>query len=260
MVVASLAIGGVVGVLLSAGFVWLEIGRFATPQVPVTVFDERKLLAAYTVGLFVGVPLAGSYLLFGVSLGNGALPGTVLFLGGLVVGTEVAQRVARRSRYWGAEAAVPFYLLALRAGVGGILALAVVTAYLSGPTIDGLGIAGAALTAVAVTALSVAGALLSYGGRGPTIPRGGGPVAGALFGAVAFFLLGLGPIAGPVGEIGAPLVVVAGATLAYRGRRVVLAEVPPPTAAPLPAHETPTAYGRTAPAGTEGPLESERPP
>ena len=66
MPVASLplSLGALVGVGLSGGFVWWEVGRFAVPQVPVSLFDERRELIAYTAGLFVGVPLAVAFLLF----------------------------------------------------------------------------------------------------------------------------------------------------------------------------------------------------
>lgn len=249
MVVASLTLGGVVGVVLSAGYLWWEVGRFATPQVPVTVFDERKVLAAYTVGLFVGVPLAAAYLLLVASLANAALPGAALFLGSLVVGTEVAQRFLVRSGYWGRSPALPFYAVSFRAGTGAILALAAVAGYLGSvvvPTVEGT--VAALLGAAALVGLEVAGAFLSLRRTsGSSIPSGG-PLAGGLFGAVAFFLLGIGPTAGPAGALGAPLVILFGAALVYRGRRGWLAEVPPPTgAAPLRTEDRPLAYGRTAP-------------
>jgi len=91
VVVASLSIGAVVGVLLSAAFVWVEIGRYATPQVPETLFDERREIFAYTAGLFVGIPFAIIYILYQFSMGNGALPGALIFLALLVGGIEIAQ-------------------------------------------------------------------------------------------------------------------------------------------------------------------------
>lgn len=247
MVVLALTLGGVVGVLLSAGYVWSEVGRFATPQVPVTVFDERKVLAAYTVGLFVGIPLAAAYLLMLASFTGGGLFGAALFLGGLVVGTEVAQLALGRSRYWGREAALPFYTVSFRAGVGGILALAAVAAYLGSVTVPlAAGTTTALLTAVTLVLLEVAGAFLSLRTRPSPTARVGGPLPGGLFAAVAFFLLGLGPTVGSVGAIVAPLVVLAGALLAYRGRRGLLAEVPPPGEGPLPrSADRPLPYGRT---------------
>jgi hypothetical protein len=247
MVDVSLSLGAVVGIVLSAGYLWWEIGRYATPQVPVTIFDERRLLAAYTVGLFVGVPLAAAYLLLVASLANAALPGAALFLTALIVGTEVAQRALVRSVYWGRSAAVPFYAVSFRAGIGAILALAAVADYLGSVAVPSVeGTVTVLLSAVALVGLEVAGSFLSLRRPGSTAPPTGGPVAGGLFGAVAFFLLGLGPTAGAAGAIGAPLVVLFGAAVVYRGRRRWLAEVPPPAgAAPLPSADRPLAYGRT---------------
>jgi hypothetical protein len=260
MVVASLTLGGVVGILLSGGFIWWEVGRYATPQVPVTVFDERKVLAAYTVGLFVGVPLAAAYVLLVVSIANAALPGTALFLGGLVGGTEVAQLLVERSAYWGSSAAVPFYAVSLRAGIGGILAIAAVASYFGGvgsPTV--VGIASALLTAIALVALEVSGGFLSFRPRGRSTPRVGGPWAGAIFGAVAFFLLGVGPTAGPAGAVAASLIVLGGATLAFRGGRRIFAEVPAPTGpSPTPAASQPLSYGRMTPLPSDDRNEAER--
>ena len=261
MVDASLALGGLVGVVLSAGFLWWEVGRFATPQVPVTIFDERKVLAGYTVGLFVGVPVAAAYVLLVASLANGALPGAALFLGGLVVLTEVAQRLLVRSRYWGAGVAVPFYAVSFRAGVGGILALAAVASYLGAVAVpSAVGLATCLLAALALVTLEVAGGLLSLRERGASVARVGGPVAGGLFGAVAFFLLGLGPTAGAVGAAAAPLIVIGGAAFAYRGRRAILADVPPPTGSALPTEpERPRAYGRSSPLPSDEPGTARRP-
>ncbi len=249
MVDVALSIGGVVGVLLSAGYVWSEVGRYAAPQVPVTVFNERKVLAAYTVGLFVGVPLAAAYLLLLASLANGGLFGAALFLAGLVVGAEVAQLFLARSRYWGREAALPFYVVSFRAGVGGILALAAVAEYFgAGPALSVTGLVTALLTAVTLVALEVAGALLSLRTRPSPAARTGGPLSGGLFAAFAFFLIGLGPTAGTIGAAVAPLVVLGGAIYAYRGRRGLFAEVPPPGEGPLPrSGDRPLAYGRTSP-------------
>jgi hypothetical protein len=259
VVVASLSLGAVAGVVLSAGFLWFEVGRYATPQVPVTVFDERKVLAGYTVGLFVGVPLAAAYVLLAASILNGAVFGIGLFLGGIVVGSEVAQRLLVRSGYWGRTPAAPFYAVSFRAGIGAILALAVVAGYLGAvatPTADGL--AAALTAAVALVALEVAGGLLSIR-RSAGAGTSGGAVAGGIFGAVAFFLLGVGPAAGVAGSLAAPLIVLAGAVFAYRARRGILAEVPPPTGAVAPRRsDRPLAYGRTSPP-PEDPAAARRP-
>ena len=126
MVLASLSIGAAVGVLLSAAFLYFEVGRFATPQVPVTLFDERKELFAYTAGLFVGVPLAIAFTLFQISMGAGALLSALVCLALLVAGGEVAQWALLRTKFWGREAARPFYALGYRAAIGGIISLAIV--------------------------------------------------------------------------------------------------------------------------------------
>lgn len=258
MVVASLSIGGLIGVLLSGGFVYWEVGRFATPQVPVTLFDERKELFAYTAGLFVGVPLAVLFVLYVDSFANGALPGALFFLAALVGGGEAAQWSLLRSRYWGSDAGRPFYALGLRAGVGGILALTVVAAYAGSGAISPLGIAAAALECLAVIALQVAAALLSY--RAPALPgrEPGGPVSGILVGAVGFFLIGLGPLAGSFGSLGGASVALVGATLAYLRRRPLLNEVEPPAGPPTPPGEL-LPYGRTLPSGGPGTPHERRP-
>ena len=246
MVVASLTIGAVVGVLLSGAFLYFEVGRFATPQVPVTLFDERKELFAYTAGLFVGVPLAIAFVLFEVSMGSGALLSALVFLALLVVGDEVAQWALLRTRFWGADTSRPFYALGYRAAIGGIISLAIVSQYLSGSTITADGTALVVLVSVAVIALQVSGGFLSIPHPVPGERVGGSPVAGALFSAVGFFLLGIGAIGGEVtGYVGA-LVALFGAVLVYRRLRPMLANVPVPSAGPKPPLPAkPLAYGRT---------------
>jgi hypothetical protein len=247
-----LTVGAVVGVLLSGGFVLGEIGRYATPQVPETLFDERREVFAYTAGLFVGIPLALALLFFLDSMSNGAIPGALLWLAALVVGTEVAQWALMRTRYWGQSESGPFYALGYRAGIGGIFALAVVAQYLSGPTILWAGVAVVVAQAIALLALEVTGGLLSLPPSEAAGRRGGGPLPAALFGAIGLFLLGLGPLADP-GTNGDPSVALAaavvaliGAGLVYRRLRPILAAIPPPTAGgvapPKPAR---AAYGRT---------------
>lgn len=246
MVVASLSLGAAVGVLLSAGFVWVEVGRYATPQVPETLFDERREIFAYTAGLFVGIPFAVVYVLYQFSMANGALPGALLFLALLVGGTELAQWAILRSRYWGRDESAPFYALGFRAAVGGIVALAVVSQYLSGATVTADGVGLVVLESVALVGLEVTGALLSIppGRGGP--PRRGGALSGALFGGLGFLLLGVGPLGGETSAyVGAGLVLVVAAFL-YRNLRAMLASIPPPSAgppAPVPRETSP--YGRT---------------
>lgn len=251
MVAFAVGIGGVVGALLSGGFIWWEVGRFAVPQVPITLFDERKVLAAYTVGLFVGVPLATAYLLFVVSLTNGALVGALAFLLGLVGGAELAQWLVLRSTYWGGSAR-PFYALALRAGIGGILALSVVSTYLGVPSPSPTGLLPAVLGSLAVVGLEVAGALVSFPPEGTGPQATGRPLAGLLFGTVGFLLLGLGALAGPEGSLAGGAVAFFGAVLVYRRLRPGLEGIPPPGGRPpRSTGEGSPIYGRTSPGGSE---------
>ncbi len=157
----GLTVGALVGVLLSGGFVYTEIGRYATPQVPETLFDERREVFAYTAGLFVGIPLAIAFLFFLDSMANGAIPGAAIFLVGLVAGTEVAQWALLRSHYWGVGASGPFYALGYRAGIAGIFALAIIAQYLAITTPTWDGILLVLIESAAILALEVAGALLS---------------------------------------------------------------------------------------------------
>jgi hypothetical protein len=252
MVVASLSLGGLVGIVLSGGFVYWEVGRFAAPQVPVSLFDERRELFAYTAGLFVGVPLAVVYLLFAAAFSNGAIPGALLFLAFLVGGSETAQIFFLRTKYWGDGDGRPFYVLGFRAAIGGILALAIVASYLSGPSLTWLGLAVALLDALAVVGLQVAVALLSLRTPATAGSPAGGPLAGVLLGAIGFFLLGLGSVAGEYGGIGAALVTLLGANFAYTRRRAILKDVRPPRPAPRSVGpEGAGPYGRTGSGASE---------
>jgi len=257
MVIASLTIGAVVGILLSAAFLYFEVGRFAEPQVPVTLFDERKELFAYTAGLFVGVPIAIAFTLFQISMGSGALLSAIICLALLVIGDEVAQWALLRTKFWGHEPARPFYALSYRAAIGGIISLAIVSQYLANPTITVDGTALVLLESVAVVALQVAGSFLSLPPIAPSERVGGSPVAGGLFSTIGFFLLGIGFIGGEATASVGALVAFLGAALVYRRLRPTLASVPAPTAGPKPtAAEGPLAYGRTS---TE-PLPTGKPP
>jgi hypothetical protein len=260
MVIASLTLGAVVGVILSGAFLYFEVGRFAEPQVPVTLFDERKELFAYTAGLFVGIPMAIAFTLFQVSMGAGALIGAILFLGLLVAGDEIAQWALLRSRFFGREPARPFYALGFRAAIGGIISLAIVSQYLSGPTITVDGTALVVLESGALVALQVAGSFLSLPAFAPGERSGGGVVAGAIFSTIGFFLLGLGAIGGELTAYGGALVALLGAMLVYRRLRPTLATVPAPAAGPKPPPSSaPLAYGRTGRPGTTPPEKPLRP-
>ncbi len=260
MFASSIFLGGLVGVALSGGFVYWEIGRFATPQVAETRFDERKEVAAYTVGLFVGVPLAVAFLLFVLAMGNAALPGALAALALLVGGTELAQWALLRTRYWGSGQSGPFYALGFRASVGGILVLTLVASFTGG---SGAGAAvpllATAVELLAVVALEVAGALVSLKRVGSRRLPGGGPLRGALLGAVGFFLLGLAPLGGEATRIAGPLLVAAISGYTYYRFRPLLYEIPPPTGAAPPPREGPTPYGRTPSAPGDRPLPTKGP-
>jgi hypothetical protein len=246
VVVASLSIGAAVGVLLSAAFVWVEIGRYATPQVPETLFDERREIFAYTAGLFVGVPFAVLYVLYQYSMGNGALVGGLVFLALIVGGTELAQWSLLRSGYWGRTESAPFYALGFRVSIGGLIALAIVSQYLGGATVTGDEVALVALEAVAVVGLEVAGALLSIRPKPGSSRTGGGPLSGAIFGAFGFLLLGLGPLGGELSAFLGAAITLAGSFVVYRRLRSTLASIPPPSAGPpLESSSKTEAYGRT---------------
>lgn len=251
MVDLALTAGAVFGVIISGGFVLLEIGRYATPQVPETLFEERREVFAYTAGLFVGVPLALPFLFFMDSMAAAALPGAILWLVVLVGATEVAQWALLRTRYWGQSESRPFYALGYRAGIAGILGLTVLAQYLSGTSIEIVGVALVVLQGIAILGLEVAGALVGLPPTAADGRRRGGSLPAALFGAVGFFLLGLGPLAGmsasglPV-AFAAALVALLGGILVYARLRPILANVPAPSAGgTLPIAKAPGAYGRT---------------
>jgi hypothetical protein len=246
VVVPSLSLGAAVGVILSAGFVYFEVGKYATPQVPATLFDERREIFAYTAGLFVGIPFAVVYVLYLLAMENGALPGALLFLALLVGGTEVAQWALLRSGYWGRTASGPFYALGYRAAIGGIISLAIVAQYLGGTSLSWDGILLVLLQSTAVVALEVTGALLSLPPGGPEGRTGGGPLSGGVFEAVGFFLLGIGSLAGEGGSFGGGALALLGAWFVYRRLRPRLGRIPAPAAGPLVDRpERPAVYGRT---------------
>ncbi len=260
MVVDSIFLGGLVGVALSGGFVYWEVGRFATPQVPVTLFDERKEVAAYTVGLFVGVPLAVAFLLFLLAMASGALVGAAASLALLVGGTELAQWAVLRTKYWGAGRSGPFYALGLRASVGGILALALVASFPAGSgSMLATKLLATAVECVAVVALEVSGALVSLRQTGSSRRSQGGPLRGGLLGAVGFFLLGLSPLGGTTTAVAGPVLVLVIAGYTYYRLRGLLAEIPAPTATAAPLRTGPAVYGRTASPPADGTL-GKKPP
>ena len=260
----GLSLGALVGVLLSGGYVYAEIGRYATPQVPETLFDERREVFAYTAGLFVGIPLAVAFLLFLVSMANGALLGAAIFLVGLVLGTEIAQWALFRTQYWGTGESGPFYALGYRAGIAGIFALVLVAQYLAGPKVTWDGVTLVLVESAAVLVLEVAGALLSLPPSATAGRTGGGMIPGAIFGGVGFFVLGIGALSGTANvsaeavTYAAAFVALFGGLLVYHRLRPMLAVIPAPSAGrPPPARATTPTFGRTD-RGTGAPGEGER--
>jgi hypothetical protein len=224
-----LSIGGLVGVGLSGGFVYWQIGAYAAPQVPRTLFDERKEFFAYTIGLFVGIPLALPLLFYLDALGFGALQAAVIDLLLFVIGTEIAQWVLLRTLYFGTGESGAFYALGFRTGAAGLFALALVTQYFSQPTLSALGIGVVLTQSVAILALEVAAALLSVRGPARLGRLGGSPLSGGLFAGVGLVMIGLGTLSGgSIALVGAALAALIGVWVYQRLRGPVLAGLFPP--------------------------------
>ncbi|MFZ0699874.1 MAG: hypothetical protein WAN74_06790 [Thermoplasmata archaeon] len=246
MVALSLTIAGALGIVLTGGYLWWEMGRYTTPQVVESRFDERRMIFAYTLGLFVGVLLSLPWLLYLAAMTNAALLGAFALLFVLVLAIELAEWVVRRTHYWGKGPSFPFYAIGLRAGIGAILVLALVGQYLSAPTItwDGTSVVG--LQAVAIVALEVTGALVSLPATASGIPRQGiGVLSGALISGIGLFLLGFNAFGGEiVGGVAAGIVLI-GSIFLYRRARVILDRIPPPSLVGAPPPVPPGGrYGR----------------
>jgi hypothetical protein len=230
MVVTSLTLGAVAGLLVSGAFVYYEVGRFATPQVEETRFNERRAIFAYTGGLFVGVPLAIVLLLFLTAAGNGAWPGAILFLVLLLAGSEGAQYGLLRSHYFGAGPAGPFYALAMRSGAAAILILALMAQVLgaNSPSVVAIGIALG--QSIAVMALAAMGGLWSLPSRYLPGRRSTWWLSVAMS-AFGYFLVAFPKFSGP--EVGGAALVVAtvGAGYLYLQHRPLLSTIPPPSGA-----------------------------
>jgi hypothetical protein len=247
MVDGALSIGGFAGVLLSGAFIYWEVGRYAAPQVPRSLFDERKEVFAYTAGLFVGVPMAFLLILLTSAVANGAVIAAIIDIAILVGVLEVAQWLLGRSIYFGRSESTPFYALGFRAGIGGILILGAVTAYLGGPTITWGGLVFLVTESLALLAIQVNGALVSF-------PRPseatGGPISGLAVGFVGMAVIALGlAVTGLTGAV-AGLLVLAGVIPSYRRlRRSVLGRIRPPGASDRPDEPATSdrPFGRTGP-------------
>jgi hypothetical protein len=239
-------LGAFVGVLLSGAFVFLEVGRYATPQVPQTLFDERRELFAYTAGLFLGTALAFLFFLLEASTLAGGFVGFVISLVALILVLELGQWFIGRSVYFGHDASLPFYVVGYRAGAGGLLGLLVVAEYLDGPTLTALGLGGVVVEAAALLLLLEAAGIQSTP-TGPSDARRPGSLGrGVILEVVGFVLLALGPTGGNVGTLLAGVAVAGGSAGLYLSRRDdVLGRVRAPKRVPPPG-ETPKPPGRFA--------------
>lgn len=246
MVGGALWIGGSIGVVLSGAFVYWEIGRFAAPQVPTSLFDERKLFIAYTGGLFVGIVLSIPFGLFLTSLVDSSLLSALVGLGLLLAGLEGAQWAILRSQYFGHDEAGPFYALGMRSGAAAILVLTLVTLYVGGPEVSAPGLAALLVESTAIVALVGAGALLSIRVRRVRAEPSGGPLSSAVVTGAGLFFLGLGGVYGPAYGGGVAAVVLFVAIRTYlRLRDPVLASVTPPRPPESAEAKGATAFGRT---------------
>lgn len=245
LVAGALWVGGSIGVVLSGAFVYWQIGRFAAPQVPASLFDERKLFIAYTGGLFAGIVLSIPFGLFLTSLAEGSLLLALVGLGFMIAGLEVAQWAVLRSAYFGHGEAGPFHALGLRAGISAILVLTLVTLYVGGPGVTAAGVAAVLVESAAIVALVGAGALLSIRIRRVREGPSGGPFSSAIVTGTGLFFLGLGGVYGPAYGAGVATVVMLVAVRTYlRLQETVLASVAPPGPPASAEAKGTTAFGR----------------
>jgi hypothetical protein len=235
VIVDPVTVGAAVGGAVAGAFLYLEVGRYATPQVPVTYFDERREGVSFMAGLFLGIPLAVLFFLFTESLRNGGFVGFVISLVLLVVVLELGQWLVGRSVYFGSDFALPFYSLGLRAGAGALLSILVTADYLAGPGLTVLGILGVIVESIAIVALLEAGGIQSTA-TGPRDARRPGAVGRAvILELVGFLLLGFGPSAGDLGTLIAGVAIAGGSAGLYLSRRDdVLGQVRPPKKAAGP--------------------------
>ena len=246
MVEFPLLLAATVGIGLSAILVYREVGRYAAPQVPQSLFDERKLLIAYTAGLFVGVALSIPLGLFLTSLTGGSLEVGLVGLAILIVAMEGGQWLAQRSVYFGSDAARPFYSLGIRAGASAILVLTLVTLYLGTDVIDLYGVIATLSQSAAIVGMEGAGALLAVPLAAPRTGASGGPIASGAFTGAGFFFLGIGSLFGPAVAALVSLVILAMSIRTFRRLRgPVLGSIRPPAPGGTGATESSSAFGRT---------------
>jgi hypothetical protein len=236
----GLEVGGVLGIILSAGFVYFEVGKFAAPQVPTSLFNESKALAAFIVGLFIGVPLAVVWIFFEVSLAGGNALSALIDVVLLVLGGELAQMAVLRTQFFGFTAADPFYALSLRAGIGGLLILGTIAEYMAG-TVTPVGITVAVTQSVALLLIQVTAglrALLPVPTASSVLRQ---RLASIFLQLVLFLLTALGEYYGALyGLVGAGLAIAGAAYLYWDARPTVLAP-PRPRGPPKPK---PASVGR----------------
>lgn len=246
MVQFALLLAAAAGIGLSAALIYQEVGRYAAPQVPRSLFDERKLLISYTAGLFVGIALSIPFGLFLTSLTGGSLFVGLAGLAVLVVGMEAAQWLSQRSVYFGSDAARPFYALGIRAGASAILVLTLVSLFLGSAAVDGYGAIAAVCQSASIVGLEGAGALLAVRLAAPATGATGGPLSSGAFTAAGFFFVGFGSLFGPViGALVALLVLAMSIRTFRRLRAAVLGSVRPPAAPGTEPSEATSAFGRT---------------
>lgn len=219
MVAVPVTAGAFVGLVVSGAFIWQEIGKYATPQVPRTLFSERRVVFSYTAGLFVGIVLVLFFLLLVASLQAGGFPGTVISLAALVAALEIAQWLLGRSVYFGSDEALPFYVLSFRAGAAGLMGTALVAQYLAGPTLEVVGLAAVILASIALVALLAASGIQSTPTGPPDARRPGAVGRSVLLELFGFLLLALGPLGGDPGVLVAALAVAGGSAGLYLSRR-----------------------------------------
>lgn len=246
MVQFPLLLAATVGIGLSAALVYREVGRYAAPQVPQSLFDERKLLISYTAGLFVGVALSIPLGLFLTSLTGGSLAVGLAGLAILIAAMEAAQWLAQRSVYFGSDAARPFYGLGIRAGASAILVLTLVTLFLGTDVIDLYGVIATLCQSAAIVGMEGAGALLAVRLAAPHPGASGGPVASGAFTAAGFFFLGFGSLFGPAVAALVSLLILAMSIRTFRRLRgPVLGSIRPPAAPGTGATDAASPFGRT---------------
>jgi len=245
MVNGALFIAGSVGVVLTGIFLYFEVGRFAAPQVPRTLFDERKELLAYTAGLFGGIVLSLPLGLLFTSVKAGLLLAGLVGLLALVGGSALAQWLVVRSVYFGSGESTAFYVVGFRLGTAAILVLTVLTLTFGDPALDVLELAGALAASTAIVVLEGAGGLLAMPER-PGAPGGGGTVGSLVLTGPGYFFLALGTLFGPLEIVVAALVLVSALRIYARLRERVLAGIRPPAGTGTPEGVGPsTGFGRT---------------